>query len=201
MVRHSSICSGQGRWPIGSSICLGHGRWSFTHPSVCPSLLCLLGSWSLVRLLESWSLVRLLESWSLVRLLESWSLVIHYPVCSYAADPWFVRHSSICSDQGRSSIGSSIAALSLLRCSSVAGPLLIHHWSIVDPSLVHHWSITALSARPLLSCHSSVCSSVAGPSTGVVVTGPSLVCLLLHRSSACTSPLVCRWSVADPWLI
>ena len=172
MVRHSSICSGQGRWPIGSSICLGHGRWSFTHPSVCPSLLCLLGSWSLVRLLGSWSLVRLLESWS---------LVIHYPVCSYAADPWFVRHSSICSDQGRSSIGSSIAALSLLRCSSVAGPLLIHHWSI-----------TALSARPLLSCHSSVCSSVAGPSTGVVVTGPSLVCLLLHRSSACTSPLVCR---------
>ena len=148
----------------------------------------------------------------MVRLLESWSLVIHYPVCSYAADPWFVRHSSICSDQGRSSIGSSIAALSLLRCSSVAGPLLIHHWSIVDPSLVHHWSITgpslvhhwsitALSARPLLSCHSSVCSSVAGPSTGVVVTGPSLVCLLLHRSSACTSPLVCRWSVADPWLI
>ena len=137
----------------------------------------------------------------MVRLLESWSLVIHYPVCSYAADPWFVRHSSICSDQGRSSIGSSIAALSLLRCSSVAGPLLIHHWSITGPSLVHHWSITALSARPLLSCHSSVCSSVAGPSTGVVVTGPSLVCLLLHRSSACTSPLVCRWSVADPWLI
>ena len=117
----------------------------------------------------------------MVRLLESWSLVIHYPVCSYAADPWFVRHSSICSDQGRSSIGSSIAALSLLRCSSVAGPLLIHHWSIVDPSLVHHWSITGPSlvhhwsiTGPSLVHHCSVCSSVAFL---------SFVCLLVRRWS------------------
>ena len=127
----------------------------------------------------------------MVRLLESWSLVIHYPVCSYAADPWFVRHSSICSDQGRSSIGSSIAALSLLRCSSVAGPLLIHHWSIVDPSLVHHWSITG----PSLVHHWSI-------------TGPSLLCLLVRcfpviRLSARPSlvRLLESWSLARRWFV
>ena len=169
------------------SVRSSHGHWFVAHPWLARLFVLLLA--------RPW----LVCCWFLCSSHGHWCR--HYSVCSYAADPWFVRHSSIGSDQGRSSIGSSIAALSLLRCSSVAGPLLIHHWSIVDPSLVHHWSITALSARPLLSCHSSVCSSVAGPSTGVVVTGPSLVCLLLHRSSACTSPLVCRWSVADPWLI
>ena len=151
-------------------------------------------------------------------------MTYRWSVCLFFTGLSLSCHSSVCSTHGRSSIISSVAGpstrpllvchwsvcsthLSLMlgsACLCITDPsarLPLLCWSITGPSLVHHWSITALSVRPLLSCHSSVCSSVAGPSTGVVVTGPSLVCLLLHRSSACTSPLVCRWSVADPWLI
>ena len=120
-------------------------------------------------------------------------LLVH---CCSVTGLSLVCHWSVCSTHLSLMLGSACLCIT---DPSARLPLLC--WSITGPSLVHHWSITALSARPLLSCHSSVCSSVAGPSTGVVVTGPSLVCLLLHRSSACTSPLVCRWSVADPWLI
>ena len=184
LVRLSLVCSCVCR------SCVCHSsvtRPSVTRPSARASLVRLLvhrscvchssvTRLSLVRLLVRLSLVRLLESGLLVagpsllsltslsvrsslvcflvHLLGSWSLPRGLPL---------VFHRSVVG-HGRSCICSFVA-----RCSARCFPVCC--------------SVTSLSARVMVAGSSFVhLLPVAAPSTGVVVTGLSLVCLLARRS-------------------
>ena len=154
--------------------------------------------------------MRLLKSWSSVRrysiaALSTGLVVSHLLVLLESGSP--LRRSSICSDQGRSSV--------YWTCGQwLARPSLVCRWCVVGVSLtcllVCCWSICLSASGSSLSCtsswslvrRSSICSCIArasarpllvllfvrrwsavGPSVGVVVTGAWFV----HRSSVYSS--------------
>ena len=186
----SCTCSGS---PVHrSSICSCIARASFIHrSSICSSVCSCIAHPSLIHLL-----VRLFESGLLVAGPSLLSLTSLSRVSHESLTGLSVRSSLVCL------LVQLLGSWSLPRGWSATRLSPIRRWSWPLVHLLVRRALLCPLLSCLLFCHQSVCCSVtslsarvmvagssfvhllpvAAPSTGVVVTGPSLVCLLARRS-------------------